>query len=166
MPTVLYLRGEPGSGKKTVADILNRDRQWALCWLHSLDDVYRIIGHHPPPAVMDAILRPVVNYLMWKKRDILFVRPARTRQSVESVAEAAKCLGYKFICIRLTANYDTLLDRVCQREPNDFRVYDGEGLDNYLNARPLEEFPGEHTVNTDKLTPEDAAAQIRKLIGA
>lgn len=164
LPTCLYIRGEPGAGKKTTADILKRDLGWALCWLHRLDGVYEIVGHHPPPDVMDQVLRPVVGYLMRQGRDILFVRPARSRLSVDAVSRQAKARGYKFICVRLTASYETLLNRVCQREPSEYRVWDGEGLDRYLEARPLEPFPGEFEVKTDTLTPEQVAGRVKELL--
>lgn len=164
MPTVVYLRGEPGAGKKTAADILKRDLGWALCWLHSLDGVYQIVGHHPPPDVMDAVMRPVVEYLMRQRRNILFVRPARTRLSVESVARQAKDLGYDFVCVRLAAGYRTLLGRVCSRGPSEYRVYDSNGLDRYLDARPLESYPGEHVIDTDDLTPEQVAERVKGLL--
>ncbi len=167
MPTVLYLRGVPGTGKHTVARILERDLGWPRLWVHHFDAIYRIIGEHRVPDLTDKLFRDVADYLMQKQRDFIIVRPSRQTRSMESIAEECRKFGYSFLPVRLTASYDTLLTRVTRRwHESDFRVNSKAGLDEYLGDRKEEEFPGEHVVNTDKLTPEDAAAQIRKLIGA
>lgn len=164
MPYVVYLRGEPGAGKRTVAGRLAADLGCPTVWLHDFESVYKAVGFDPDPRLMDAVLQPVAEYLMGKGRDFLFVRPARGVGSVRRVAEAAGRYGHRFIPVRLAATYETLLRRVRSRPPSPFRIADQPALDKYLAARPLEPYPGEYVIQTDGLTPEEVAGRVKELL--
>ncbi len=170
MPTCLFIRGEPGSGKDTVSRILESDLGWTRLWVHHFDAVYKAIGEHRVPRLTNTLIDAVVVHLMsenriWNlDRNIIVVRPARQSWAVQTISLEALEYGYRFIPVRLTASYETLLDRTCSREPTGFRIHDGASLDEYLNSRPLEEFPGEHVIATDALTPEEVADKIKGLL--
>lgn len=164
MPYVVYLRGEPGAGKRTVAERLAADLGCPTVWLHDFESVYKVVGFDPDPALMDAVLQPVAEYLMGKGRSFLFVRPARGAGSVRRVADAAERHGHRLIPVRLAANYETLLERVRSRPPSDFRIGSKAALDKYLTARPLEPYPGEHVITTDDLSPEEVVRRVKELL--
>ncbi len=167
MPTVLYLRGSPGSGKRTVADVLDRDLHWPVLWVHSFDAVYRIIGEYKTPDLTDKLIRDVACHLMQRNRDFMVVRPSRQTWGMRGVAEEAKSFDYTFVPVMLTASYATLLTRVTRRwSESPFRLTTKEALDEYLAARREEAWPGEHTIDTDKLTPEQVCGRIKELLPA
>lgn len=164
MSTVLFLRGEPGAGKKTVADTLAADLGWPLVWLHSYDEIFRTLGYVPGPELMDTILQPVAERLMADGRDFLFVRPARSAASVRGVHLAAVARGCRFVVVRLTADRDTLARRVTERPASPFRVSTERDLDYQLLSRATEPYPGEHEICTTNETPEYVAWQVKRLL--
>jgi shikimate kinase len=165
MPHVLYLRGCPGTGKNTIARILERELGWPRLWVHHWDSLYRVIGDYKVPDLTDRLMRVAANYLMEQKRSLLVVRPSRQIRGMDCVREEGNKFGYTFIPVRLTATYETMLARVESRQnESPFRVNTREGLDEYLNSRKEEEFIGESVIETDKMTAEEVAAKIRELI--
>lgn len=167
MPTVCYLRGAPGTGKNTVARIIERDLGWPRLWVHQLDSVYRVIGNYKVPRLTDTIMRAVANHLCEDGKDFLFVRPSRDSESVYSIRDMVMRFhpGYQFVAVKLTASYQTLVTRVTRRwAESPFRLTTKESLDEYLNARPESDFPGEHVIDTTALTPEQVAGRIKELL--
>lgn len=167
MPTVLYLRGCPGTGKKTVADILERDLGWPVLWVHLLDPIYKCIGEYKVPGLTDHLMQAVAAQIMCmaSKRNLMIVRPSRDEGSVSLIANTAVHYCYTFLPIRLTASYATLCTRVTRRwHESPFRLTTKEALDEYLNARPEQPFPGEIVIDTDAMTPEQVAGRIKELL--
>jgi hypothetical protein len=165
MPTVLYLRGAPGTGKRTVADILERDLCWPVLWVHLLDPVYKAIGSYKVPDLTDKLIRATASHLMSQKRDFIVVRPSRQTWGMEGVASDANSYGHSFVGVKLTASYKTLVTRVTRRcHVSPFRLTTQEALDEYLNSRPESAFPGEHVVDTESLTPEQVAGRVKELL--
>jgi len=165
MPTCLYLRGVPGTGKRTVSDILERDLKWPVLWCHHFDATYKAIGEHRCPVLTDELMRVVAEHLMDDGRDFLAVRPSRSIDSIWSMEYLADQYLYTFLPVRLTAPYATLCTRVTRRwHESEFRITTKEALDEYLNARPETEFPGEHVIDTERLTPEQVAGRIKELL--
>jgi broad-specificity NMP kinase len=163
MPTCLYIRGIPGTGKRTVADILERDLRWPVLWVHHFDAVYKAIGEYKCPALTDRLMEDVAKYMSRTKRDFIIVRPSRDGVSIQHVQDALT--NYRFIPIRLTASYKTLCTRVTRRwHESEFRITTKEALDEYLATRPESVFPSEHVIDTDHLTPEQVAGRIKELL--
>lgn len=165
MPTLLYLRGSPGTGKNCVARILERDLNWPRLWVHHLDSLFRVFGEHRLPRLTDEILTLAACYMTTTGRDFIFVRPSRDAESVHRIMVATEKSGYRFIPVRLTASYNVLVTRVTRRwNESPFRLTTKEALDEYLQARPESEFPGEVVIDTDKLSPEQVAGRIKELL--
>ncbi len=165
MPTVLYLRGSPGTGKRTVADVLERDLRWPVLWVHQFDAVYTAIGEYKVPALTDKLMRATAAHLMERGRDFIAVRPSRQTWGLEGIKADAGSYGYRFVAVRLTAAYPVLVQRVTRRwHESPHRLTTREALDEYLSARPEEAFPGEFEVKTDSLTPEQVAGRVKELL--
>lgn len=165
MPLCLYIRGEPGSGKNTVARILERDLKWPRLWCHQYDTTFKVVGEHRCPDLTDKLMRVTANYLMQQKRDLLVVRPSRQTWGMRGIAEEAEAFGYTFVPVKLTASYQTLVTRVTRRwSESPFRLTTKEALDEYLAARHEEAWSGEHVIDTDKLTPEQVCGRIKELL--
>lgn len=165
MPVCLYLRGCPGTGKHTVARILERDLGWPVLWVHQFDAVYTAIGEHRVPDLTDELMGRTADHLMKAGRDFLFVRPSRSSGSVAYTSGIARANGYKFLPVRLTAAYPVLAQRVTRRwHESPFRITTREALDEYLAARPEEEFAGEYVIDTATLTPEQVAGRVKELL--
>lgn len=165
MPTVLYLRGVPGTGKNVVARILERDLKWPRLWVHQLDSLFKIIGDYKVPSLTDKIMRDVSNHIMQSGRDFMVVRPSRQARALDVIKAEADKFGYRFIPVQLTASYDNLVTRVTRRwAESPFRLTTKDALDEYLGSRKAEAFDGEHLIDTDNLTPEEVAAKVRELL--
>ncbi len=172
MKTLLFLRGDPGSGKHTVGRILAADLGWRLFWLHALDPVLKIVGGRPLDAdvaeLMQNLSETILMHLMEKEEDIIYIRPDRTGAATEELRSAIKAWpNYRFVPVRLTASYETLVRRVHGRtspEGTD-RCDSAARLDEYQAARPFGEVEGEFLVNTDLLTPQQAAEAIKYGLG-
>ena len=109
---LLYLFGEPGTGKITVARILQKRLGWKLFWLHDLDKVCAIVDRYPLPRLMDKISLAVLEELMAEGQDLIYVRPSRDMQTREGVRDLADLNNYVTYSICLGALYDTLVDRI------------------------------------------------------
>ncbi len=152
MPVCLYLRGVPGSGKHTVAELLSRDLGWPLVWVHHFDAVYAAIGEHRVPDLTDKLIEATAAYLMKKRKNLIIVRPSRQVHGMECAAVDAQDFDYKFVPVQLTARYATLATRVTRRHyESPFRITTAAALDEYLAARQPEAFPGETIIETDDL---------------
>ena len=160
---LLYLFGEPGTGKITVARILQERLGWRLFWLHDLDPVCTIVGRYPLPRLMDRISVAVLEELMDAGESIIYVRPSRDRESVAGVLDLAKAAGYGCYPIRLTAPYWTLVERVSSRGSSKFRIGGEEELDRYLDARPsTSACLASTSIYTGHLTPEQVADEVQQ----
>ena len=168
MPTCLYIRGTPGTGKRTVADILERDLGWPVLWVHHFDAVYKAIGEYRNSKLTTDMMMPAVLHVLNQKRDLIIVRPTRDPwiiKVIEAECKILKSRQFTFVPVRLTANYATLCTRITRRwHESPFRLTTKEALDEYLAARPESEFPGEHVIDTDKMTPEQVAGRIKELL--
>lgn len=166
MPTLLYIRGLPLSGKKETSDILGPALGWPVLWVHDHNETYKKIGTHKCPDLTDKLMRDVALYVMDnQKRDLIVVRPSRGTWGMWSLSRAAAERGYNFVAIKLTADRETLIRRMAGRGPADeCRISTVAELDEYLEGRKEEPFAGEFEVKTDNLTPESVARMIRELL--
>lgn len=165
MKRLLYIFGEPGTGKITVARILQERLGWRLFWLHDLDPVCAIVGRYPLPRLMDRISLAVLGEMMDAGEDIIYVRPSRDRQTVEKVLKLAEATRYRSYLVRLWAPKSIMTERVSARPPSQFRVADGADLAEYLNGRPSSSalLPA-LLVRTNERTPEQVADEVQQYI--
>ena len=160
---LLYLFGEPGTGKITVAQILQQRLGWRLFWLHDLDPVCSIVGRYPIPRLMDRVSAAVLEELMDQQDNIIYVRPSRDRETVLKVLALAEANGYTVHPIRLIARRDTLVSRVSNREKSQHRVSSEYELNRYLESRPATSREVSAVfVSTDHLTAEQVADTIQQ----
>lgn len=163
---LLYLFGEPGTGKITVARVLKQRLGWRLFWLHDLDPVCAIVGRYPLPRLMDRISEAVLEELMVGGEDLIYVRPSRDAKTRRGVAALAVRNDYRCIQVQLKAPYETLVERVTMRGRNAtdrFRIGSKEELDRYLNARPTP-CSNVFSIDTAGKTPEQVASEVQVLI--
>lgn len=165
MKYVLFLRGRPATGKITVARVLQKKLDWKLLWLHDLKNaVYEIVREHRIPRLMDEITVPVLGFMLDRGDDIIYVRPAPDKDTVEATLQTVeKYPDYRMIVVRLDAKYDTLLQRAQERQ-DQYRISNKQDLDEYLSSRPVVDIEEEHIIMTDDLTPEQVADKILQLI--
>jgi hypothetical protein len=165
MPTLCYIRGEPGTGKDTVSSLLVRDLGWPRVWVHSFDPVYAAIGEYKVPSLTDKLIRSTANHLMDAGRDLIVVRPSRQVWGMDGLREDAERKRYTFVAVKLAADYKTLVTRVTRRwTESPFRLTTREALDEYRNSRKEEPFAGETVIDTTALTPEQVAGKIKELL--
>jgi rfaE bifunctional protein nucleotidyltransferase chain/domain len=173
MPNFLFLRGCPGSGKITVGRLLQRDLGWSLFWFHDLDRICVALGQHirDVPELTNKIVGDVIEHMLANSKNIIFVRPASDWQSVESVRQqVVQHTKYRFHCVTLTAEYETLAKRVETRDMRarkaGFHIRNREGLDEYLAIRKKSAGPPAiyEEIATDNVSPEQTAATIKSLM--
>lgn len=157
----LYLRGNPGVGKITVAKLLEKELGWKVFWFHDLKNaVFGIVQQHRIPRLMDEVTKPVLRFLLESGEDIIYVRPSPDKETVESVqALVDEYKDYEFYPIRLEASYGNLVSRVSKRD-DPYRISDQATLDEYLNSREVTPIEGEHVIQTDGLSPEEVAKEV------
>ncbi len=162
----LYLRGEPGTGKYTIAKLLQAELGWTLFWLHDLDPIFEIVGNYRTPRLIDQVVSPILNNLLQSNKNIIFVRPSRDAESVRRVRDdVGDFPNYTFNLIQLTADYDTKVNRVCFREhKSKFRVSTRAQLAEYLCMRPNATIEGETLINTTGRIAKEVATQIKDMI--
>lgn len=166
MKTLLYVRGEPGTGKHTVGQMVANYLGWPMLWVHLFDPVYRLVGDHRVPALTDELMTATATHLMSSGRDFLVVRPSRWWGSVSDVRTEAEGRGYRFVLVRLAAEYPTMLSRVLSRsDRSEFRISTKEALDEYLAARPAVELD-ETVIDTTRTGPELVARRVVSLVEA
>jgi adenylate kinase family enzyme len=158
----LYIRGNPGVGKITVARLLEKELGWRVFWFHDLKNaVYSVVKEHRIPRLMDEVTAPVMKYLLDAGDDIIYVRPSPDKETVETVQEIVKQYpDYVFHAVRLEASYETLLERSSGRN-DPFRICDKQSLDEYLDSRKVTDIPGEYIIQTDGATPD---AVVKKVV--
>lgn len=163
----IYLRGQPATGKITIARILEKELGWKVFWFHELKNaVYDIVKEHRIPRLMDDLTRPILQFLLERGDDLIYVRPSPDKETIESVNSLLQEYpDYDIKVVRLTATYETLLERVKNRK-DEYRISTKEDLDEYVNSRPETPFPGEYSIATDGYTPEEIAKEIIKIIEA
>ena len=161
---LLYLFGEPGTGKITVARILQQRLGWRLFWLHDLDPVCSIVGRYPIPRLMDRVSAAVLEELMDQQDNIIYVRPSRDRETVLKVMALAEQNGYTVHPIRLIARRDTLVSRVSNREKSQHRVSSEYELNRYLERPATSREVSAVFVSTDHLTAEQVADTIQQYL--
>lgn len=152
MSKLLYIRGEPGSGKHTVGRIAAEMLGWEYLWFHQL---YR--EPSADPVAIARLVLPGLAKRLARGRNLIFTRPSRLRSTVAAVVAMAEAFGYEVRVVRLTAGRETLLQRVRSRKAEPWRVSDDAGLDRYLADGGAEEWSGEQIVATDGMTPEQVA---------
>ncbi|MBL8159985.1 AAA family ATPase [Candidatus Saccharibacteria bacterium] len=158
----VYLRGNPGVGKITVARILEKELDWKVLWFHDLKNaVYNIVKEHRIPRLMDEVTQPVIRHLLGQGGNIIYTRCSPDKVTVDGVrAVVADNPDYIFKPIRLIASYETLLERVEGRH-DPYRIENKQDLDEYLNSRETAEIGDELVIDTDGLTPEQVAEKIK-----
>ena len=163
---LLYLFGEPGTGKITVARILQKRLGWRLFWLHDLDLVSEIVGRYPLPRLMDKVSEAVLEELMSTGEDIIYVRPSREVKTRRGVAALCVRHDYTRIAVQLVAPYETLVERVTARGESRFRIGSKEGLDRYMKSRPGHGIigAGEYVLSTWNKSPEQVADEIECIL--
>ena len=165
MPTFLYLRGCPGTGKKTVADLLKKELGWPFLWSHDFDPVFRAVDSKPRSWLLSALMEPAIQFLLSQRKSVILSRPSREKVTVDAVRKQVEnSREYLFLLVTLTASYEIMAERVCQRQPSDLRIYTREGLDEYLESRPEKKIPGEFAINTDSKTPKIVTYQIMEIL--
>ena len=162
MPDFLYIRGTPGSGKHTVAKILERDLGWTLFWSHDLDAICRIVGSRAGDCslarVMDEVTTPIIRHLLEQGKNVIYVRPSRDEETVVQVRNTVQEFDdYRFHLVHLHAQYETLCKRVQSREPSDFRISSVQALKEYVDARPMAIFGDAKWIDTSTYHPRDVA---------
>lgn len=162
MSTLLYIRGEPGSGKITVGRLLEKSLGWPLLWFHDFDFLRNVIDSKEVEDTIGNLVCESLTKLM-AAGDVIYVRPSRTWQTVERVKALAEQHGHRFVLVGLTAKYFELCERVQQRSERH-RITTRDGLDEYLCRPECYEFPGQHEIDTTLLRPADVAEAIKKLL--
>lgn len=165
--TFLYLRGQPATGKITVARILEKELGWKVFWFHELKNaVYDIVKEHRIPRLMDELTGPIIKFLLDRGDNLIYVRPSPDKDTIESVGFLLEEYpDYKMIVIKLTASYETLLQRAMSRD-DEYRISTKEDLDAYIDSRLEAQFESEYVINTDDRLPEAIAKEIVELIKA
>lgn len=165
MKTFIYLRGQPGVGKITVARILEKELGWKVFWFHELKNaVYDIVKEHRIPRLMDELTVPIIRYLLDKEKDIIYVRPSPDQETIDNVRNVVLSKpNHRFVLIQLAASYDTLRERVLGRA-DPYRISTQEALDAYLAERSISKIDDEHIVETSGLTPQQVAHHIMELL--
>lgn len=165
MKYFVYLRGNPGVGKITVARLLEKELGWKVLWFHDLKNaVYTVVKEHRIPRLMDEVTQPVIRYLLGQGESVIYTRCSPDKETVEGVkAIVASNPDYTFRPILLTASYNTLLERVSGRD-DPFRIANKKDLDDYVNNRTTVPIEGELVIDTDGLSPEQVAQQILKAL--
>lgn len=161
----IYLRGQPATGKITVARLLEKELGWKVFWFHELKNaVYDIVKEHRIPRLMDDLTKPILSFLLERGDNLIYVRPSPDKETIENVATLLKTYtNYTMTVVRLTASYETLLERATSRN-DDYRISNKQDLDAYLNSRDETPFASEYCLNTDGRTPDDIAKEIIKLV--
>lgn len=166
MKHFLYLRGNPGVGKITVARILEKELGWKVLWFHDLKNaVYNVVKEHRIPRLMDQVTQPVIEHLLNQGESIIYTRCSPDKETVEGVKRiiASSPAEYTFHPILLTASYSTLLKRVSERD-DPFRINSKKDLDEYVNTRSTVGIEGESVIKTDNLSPEQVTAEVLKAL--
>jgi broad-specificity NMP kinase len=163
MKYFLYIRGNPGVGKITVARILEKELGWKVLWFHDLKNaVFNVVKEHRIPRLMDEVTQPVIRYLLDTGENIIYTRCSPDKETVEGVKSVvASNPDYSFLPILLVAPYNTLLQRVSGRN-DPFRINSKKDLDDYVNNRSTVGIEKELVIETDGLSPEQVAAKILK----
>ncbi len=163
--TFIYLRGQPATGKITVARILEKELGWKVFWFHELKNaVYDIVREHRIPRLMDDLTQPILKFLLDRGDNLIYVRPSPDKETIESVGSLLDAYSdYNMIVITLTASYETLLERATSRD-DEYRISTKEDLDEYIQSREETPFDGEHRIDTNNRTPENIAEEIMTII--
>lgn len=163
--TFVYLRGQPATGKITVAKLLEKELGWKVFWFHELKNtVYDIVKEHRIPRLMDELTAPIVRYLLERGENLVYVRPSPDKETVEAMLGVLhKYPNYKVVVICLTAEYDTLLERALSRD-DPYRISSKEELDSYVNSREEVHIPDEIRIATDGKTPEEVVGEVKKVL--
>ncbi len=107
----LYVRGNPGVGKITVARILEKELGWRVFWFHDVKNaVYNIVQEHRIPRLMDEVTAPIISRLLSKGDNIIYTRCSPDKETVDKVRSLVTSdASYTFLPILLTASYETCL---------------------------------------------------------
>ena len=164
-PTLLYIRGCPGSGKITTAKIVARELGWPLLWFHDFDFLRPAIGEAlAADMVIGDAIHVVLNGLIKSGRNVVYVRPSRTPETVNRTRRLAEQHGCRFVLVGLTASYGTLCERVSSRPGTEYRISTRDGLDEYLSRPEFYEFDDQHTFDTTDIWPSKTAQKIIELV--
>ncbi|HSX42055.1 MAG TPA: AAA family ATPase [Candidatus Saccharimonadales bacterium] len=163
--TFLYLRGEPGVGKITVARIIQKTLSWKLFWFHELKNIiFDIVEEHRIPKLMDQVTLPVIKFLLAQNQNIIYVRPSPDPKTINIARRAVeKFPNYRFLVVTLAAPYETLAKRVSRRNEN-YRISNRTDLDKYLKDKPSVNYRGEIVIETDGLSPKQVAEKVLKTV--
>ncbi|MEK7105228.1 MAG: AAA family ATPase, partial [Patescibacteria group bacterium] len=134
MKHFLFIRGLPASGKITIARELEKQFGWRVLWIHGIKNaIWDVVKKHDLRQLMREVLDPIVRFMLEEKLDIIFVRTAMDRETIERVrAEVAKHPDYRFDLVTLLADKQTLLERAQSRPFDEHRPSDEKSLNEYL----------------------------------
>lgn len=163
MRTLLFIRGEPGSGKITTARILERELGWPLVWFHDFDFLRSMLKSDADAIIGDAVYA-TLHGMMGRGHNIIYVRPSRTPETVDRVRKLAAYHNYRFLLVGLTASYAELCNRVESRERREYRIGDRNGLDEYLSRPECYEFEGQVAIDTTGISPMAVAERIKAIV--
>ena len=152
-------------GKITVARLLEADLGWKVLWFHDLKNaVYSVVKEHRIPRLMDEVTKPVIKHLLGQGDNIIYTRCSPDKETVDGVRDLVMAHGnYTFRPVLLTASYNTLLERVSDRD-DPFRISSKQDLDGYINNRTTAKIDDELVINTDGLSPQQVAEQIKQAV--
>lgn len=164
---IILLDGAKGAGKSSVAKIL-LEKIKNVVFL-SFDNERKLLperdkivsGIHKEP--FDKIIKKASEYLKLEKN--LVIDCGLTKERVLDLEQLALNFNSKLYKFYLTAPYEFLLKRVSERDSAKGKKTDVDRFDEVYNIVHSKEFNNFNIIETDKLSQEEVADTISKIIG-
>lgn len=161
----IFIRGRPATGKITVARIIEKELGWKVFWLHELKNtIVDIVKEHRIPRLVDNLTDSILRFIMDRGDNVIFVRPSPDKETVEAIIGLVAAYdNYVIKVFRLSASYDSLLERAANRD-DQYRIRTKQELDTYMHERKETPIKGEYIIDTDNKTPRQVADEIIAII--